>query len=280
MSVKSYGAFFILLLTACMTSQKDTGYYKVRPSISNDSVNKVRSYIFSIDNDNFRPLQYTGPDGTVNYRLLTPATVNKGERYPLVLVLHSSGKPIGTDNISQLGILVKLWAQPGIRKNYPAYVVAPQFARRSSNYVLDPVRHVLASAPDPCLSTALQLVDSLTRTLPIDTARVYVMGFSMGGSSAINSLELRPHLFAACISISGIPGFRQIETISQVPVWLVHGNADTENPFSSDSLLYKELRSVHGRHVRFWEVDKLDHAVYPGLYSGDLIPQWLFKQKK
>lgn len=271
----------LLMQAACSVVQKDTGYYTIRQSISPDSASKIRDSIRAIGNEVFQPFQYTGAGRQViNYRLLAPAKINEQERYPLVLVLHSSGRPIGMDNVSQLGVLAKLWARPDIRARYPAYVVAPQFPVRSSNYTMSPDKNVLVSLPDPCLTTALELIDSLKKVLPIDGRRVYVIGFSMGGSSTINSLSLRPDLFAAAISISGIPAFGQINALAKIPLWIVHGNADHENPMVTDSLFYRELCSLHDRQVRFWEVEHLDHDIYAGLYKDDVIPRWLFQYKK
>jgi predicted peptidase len=273
--------FIGLTLSACPGIKKQTGYYKLQQQISPDSASRIRNRILSIDNEVFRPFQYTGAGNiTINYRLLEPVRSNNKDKYPLVLVLHGSGRPIGTDNKSQLGVLAKLWAQENIREKYPAYVVVPQFPRRSSNYIPDTVRKVLTSVPDSCLTVTFQLIDSLKKVLPIDENRIYVLGFSMGGSSTINSLDLRPDLFAAGISISGIPDFNETARLAKMPLWLIHGNADTENPMGSDSLLYKELRSLHAEHITFWEVDRLQHEVYAGLYATDIIPDWLFRNRK
>lgn len=262
---------------ACSGIKKDTGYTKVKPTISSDSAARLKArMVKEISNNVFDSFQYTGANNSgIYYRLLRPQQVDKEKRYPLVLVLHGSGVE-GTDNSRQLGILPKLWARPEIRAQYPAYVVVPQFPRRSSNYSLNAQKNVLASVPDICLNTALQLVDSLKKALPVDDRKIYVMGFSMGASSTINSLELQQGLFAAAVAISGIPAFEHINTLATTPLWIIHGNADQENPFASDSLLYKELVALHHRHLRFWEVDQLDHQVYSELYTSDIIPRWLF----
>src|ERR1700754_151402 len=205
-------------LSSCSGLKKQTGYYKLQQQISPDSANKIKNNILAISNDVFRPFQYTGVGSiTINYRLLEPIQRNNKDKYPLVLVLHGSGRPIGTDNKSQLGVLAKFWAQENIREKYPAYVLVPQFPRRSSNYRSDTVRKVLTSVPDSCLTVAFQLIDSLKNQLPIDDSRIYVLGFSMGGSSTINSLDSRPDLFAAGISISGIPDFDQTATLAHMP---------------------------------------------------------------
>jgi predicted peptidase len=255
-----------VLLTACSGIKEDTGHRIIHQQISKEAALKAKNNLKASSNDDFQPFQYAG----IHYRLLSPAVINPTDTYPLVLVLHGSGA-VGTDNIAQQGVLVKLWAQPDIRNKYPAYVLAPQFPQRSSNYTADANKNVLVSTPDACLTEALHLIDSLIKVLPVNGRKIYVIGFSMGASSALNALALRPDLFAAAISVSGIPDFKRT---SRIPVWLIHGNADHENPFSSDSLFYK---TMHDRHMKFWEIDQLEHEVYPELYMSNIIPEWLFK---
>jgi predicted peptidase len=270
----------LLLLPACTGERKEAGYSRLSQTISKDSADKSRNNIRSISNDLFEAHRYTGTNHiTIGYRLLVPENRSNGDTYPLVLVLHGSGA-VGTDNTSQLGILAKLWAQPGIRRQYPAFIVAPQFPQRSSNYVQQQPGNILVSSPDACLNSALQLIDSLQTALPVNKRKIYITGFSMGASSTINALYLRPGLFAAAIAVSGIPSFTKLPSLKQTPIWLIHGNSDTENPISSDSLFYRQLRSQHGRHVTFWEIDRLEHDIYPGLYTGEGIPRWLFNHYK
>jgi predicted peptidase len=277
----SFFTIWLLILTACSGVKKQTGYYKSYRSVSADSAAKIKSNLSrAVNSTIFESSIFTDSNHkTIPYRLLRPLTIVKTTKYPLVLVLHSSGA-IGTDNMSQLGILAKLWAQPAIRNKYPAYVVAPQFSQRSSNYQMDKSRNVLTAEPDPSLASALQLIDSLKRVLPINERQIYVIGFSMGASSTINSLGLRPNLFAAAISISGIPDFNYANKLAQIPLWLVHGNADNENPIASDRQLYQELLSLHDKHIKFWEIDNLDHDIYSPLYTSDAIPAWLFSHQK
>lgn len=269
----------LLVFTGCTGPRKDSGHYQFQQLQDRETADKLKLSIRQVNDNLFQPFQYTDSNNiTIRYRLLNPAKTNSKNRYPLVLVLHGSGA-VGADNTSQLGILAKLWAQSFIREKYPAYIVAPQFPQRSSNYVLDENKKVLVSSPAACLSTALQLIDSLKQSLPVDQRKIYVIGFSMGASSAVNALELKPGLFAAAISISGIPSFRQVDLLAQTPLWLIHGNADTENPIGSDSLLYQTLQPLGKRHTLFWEINKFDHDIYAGLFTGDQIPRWLFRHK-
>jgi len=248
-------------------------------TISADSAARLKAAVRKTDSDLFSAATYINGSDTLPYRLLSPLSAAPGDVYPLVLVLHGSGVE-GTDNKSQLGVLAKSFAQADQRRRWPAYVVVPQFPRRSSNYKKDPDTNVLYSVPDTCLSLALQLIDSLKKLLPVDAKRVYITGFSMGASSTINALEMRPDLFAAAVAISGIPSFGQLQNIAKTPLLIVHGNADTENPIASDQLLYKKLRRINKRNIQFWEIDGLAHDVFPPLYTLHTLERWLYQHQR
>ncbi|MGZ3873334.1 MAG: prolyl oligopeptidase family serine peptidase [Mucilaginibacter sp.] len=113
--------------------------------------------------------------------------------------------------------------------------------------------------------------------MPIDPRKIYVIGFSMGASTAINAMGQRPDLFAAAVSISGIPEFDQLDVIALKPIWFIHGDADTENPIASDALFYKKLQEQKARNIRYWQVEGLQHEIYPELYMTDEIPKWLWR---
>lgn len=236
--------------------------------------------IKATDKNKYDSASFTGKSGIrIVYRLLRPLHAKPGRRYPLVVVYHGSGVE-GSDNSSQLGILSKIWAEDEIRNKYPAYILVPQFPQRSSNYAPDAARKVLTSHPQPCLDAALELADSLRRALNIDDKRIYAMGFSMGGSTTMNSLALRPGLFAAGISFSGIPAFEDEDKLINTPLWLIHGNADTENPFASDSLFYREMMAKGAKKLRFLELDGVAHELLPQLWVNSALPEWLFRQRK
>jgi predicted peptidase len=176
-----------------------------------------------------------------------------------------------------LGMLQKLFASPDIQDKYPAFVLAPQFPTRSSDYVMDTNRNLLYSTPRLCLNSVLQLIDSLKSSINVDSKRIYVVGFSMGGSTVINSLSVRPELFAAGISISGIPQFDKMQELKSIPIWSIHGIDDTENPIKSDEQFYKEKSN----NIRFWKLKETTHDnVFTTMILGDTLPKWLFKQLK
>lgn len=221
---------------------------------------------------------------TIPYRMLAPRRPISGSKYPLVLILHGSGA-IGRDNEAQLGLFVQSWARPEIAERFPAYVLAPQFPTRSAVYAPSKEDGLLASASTPALAAGLELVQKLSRKLPIDRSRIYIVGFSMGASAGWHSLLLQPGFFAAAVLISGVPPERtRANELSNYPLLITHGNADQENPFAPDKAMFLALQKAGATQIRFREYDKADHIVPPDIFrtepENDWWREWLFQQRR
>ncbi len=278
-------SFYLLLLLciilqSCKTGKQQYGKRVIKKDTDTITLKNTTANIRNIPNDLFKEGSYNGKENIqIKYRLYSGGISPKDkDKYPLVVVFHGSGA-IGNDNKSQLGLMAKLWATQDISSAYPAYVLAPQFPSRSSNYRLDSSRNVLVSKPADCLYTALQLIDSIKAVLPIDQQRIYLVGFSMGGSTVINALTARPGLFAAAVSIAGIPQFDSIQSISHIPLWLMHGDMDTENSPKSNEQFYREA-GINNK-TRFWMFEQTAHEdIFSTVLLGKNIPEWLFSKKK
>ncbi|TWI05834.1 esterase/PHB depolymerase [Luteimonas cucumeris] len=260
-----------LLMGGCAT---DTGVERVATVPSIDP-----AVLQALPGDEFIAGEFSSRNGTrIPYRLLAPAGADPDERYPLVLVLHGSGA-IGEDNRSQLNGFALAWASPELRTRYPAYVLVPQFPSRSAEY--DNAQAPQSARATPALSAALELVDSLVAERAIDPRRIYVTGFSMGGSSAWLSPLLRPDLFAAAMPVSGIaPDRAEAARLGNVPLWVLHGDADSENPIDSDRAMVARIRAQGGEAVRLREYEGLDHRIPGDVIFGTWWRDWLFAQKR
>lgn len=215
---------------------------------------------------------------TLKYRLLRPKNYRPGVKYPLVVVFHGSGA-IGDDNVQQLGVAAKGWAQDEYREKFPCFVLAPQFPSRSVLYVREPGLAVNVSVPLPPLHAAIELTEKLIAKLDVERSRVYVMGFSMGASATWSALALSPRMFAAAVAVAGMPDPRTAARIAGIPVWMIHGNRDDENPFAGDELMYRALVRRGARRVRFWELDGVGHEVPARIFASESLPRWLFSQR-
>jgi len=238
-----------------------------------------RGVFDAVDRADFQRGEFTARDGTrIRYRLLAPLSPEAGKRYPLVLQLHSSSG-VGSDNEKQLERPALSWAMPAMRERYRAYVLVPQFEQRSANYdVPDAPAYAVAS---PALPAMLELVGDIQRRYAIDRDRIYAVGFSMGGSTAWLSAAARPDLFAAIVPIGAVaPADEVAKALTSVPVWAMHGDADTENPIAADRRLVDGIRKLGGSQVRLREYVGLDHQLPADFYPGQWWRDWLFAQRR
>jgi predicted peptidase len=234
----------------------------------------------NLNRDDFSSGSFTEGDGTLVYRLLPPAHPQAGQRYPLVIVLHGSGA-IGADNRGQLGQLAVSWSAPALRERYPAYILAPQFPERSANYTPSPADGLLAAQSGPNIPTLLALVEQLKKQDAIDPDRIYVTGFSMGASAATQAVLQAPGNFAAVVAFSGIaPDRTAAARLSAIPLMIVHGNADAENPIDPDRAMVAALEHIPGAHFRFLEYLGMDHQVPFDMLLATAWRDWLFAQRR
>jgi len=240
-----------------------------------------RSPAAALSADDFVAGAFTGSDGTtLPYRLLAPVRVEPGRRYPLVVQFHGSGA-IGSDNRAQIerDFAARAWAIPAVRARHPAFVLVPQFPVRSANYDDPSVPRIAVATPG--LSAALELVDAIVAQQGVDRTRIYASGFSVGGSATWLSLLARPELFAAAMPISGIaPDRAHADALTAIPVLVLHGDADSENPIDSDRAMVAAIRAAGGRQVRMRRYVDLQHLPPGDLVPGDWWRDWLFAQHR
>lgn len=226
--------------------------------------------------DAFEPSVFVAPKGhSIPYRLLSPAAQGQ-VKLPLVIALHASGG-VGTDNVSQVGPFIRSWAAPTIAREFPSYVVAPQFPTRSANYTGDGSARV--ANPSDHLADVLALVEDLKRRLPIDPQRVYLVGFSMGASAAIIAAATKPRAFAGVVAFSGVPPQRSLaKQAAKVPFLIVHGTADRENPYAASRSWADALASAGGSPMLV-AYDGMDHKISPDQFLASEWRTWLFSQR-
>ncbi|WP_332856414.1 dienelactone hydrolase family protein [Duganella sp. S19_KUP01_CR8] len=272
-------AFISLLLTASCASASQPELVTDRSTPAHQAADAAM--LKSLDRDVFFNGAYAGPTGTLGYRLMSPPAPQPGKLYPLIIVLHGSGA-VGNDNSSQLGALAMSWSAPAIRKRYPAYILVPQFAERSANYAPSATDGLLAAKPGPNLLTLRALVETLKPQFAIDPDRIYVTGFSMGASAATQAVLQDQNEYAAAVAFSGIaPDRAAAAQLKDLPLLLVHGDADTENSIEPDRALFAALqRQPGGAKARMLEYRGMEHTVPPDMLLATAWRDWLFAQHK
>jgi predicted peptidase len=235
-----------------------------------------RKILNSLKTDAFAKKIFTKENLQIPYRLLTPNDNSNNQKYRLVITFHNSTR-IGNDNENQLEPFAKIWLRPEIYTKYQCYVIAPQFSKRSSNYEKNS-DGVQISKPSEDVFALLDLIQNIEKECPnIDTNRIYLIGYSMGGSTAQNLLTMAPDKFAAMVSVAAVPDFSNLKKVSRKNIWLIHGEKDDENPYIGSVELFKKLSS--NKKMIFTTFRNLNHnnITIPFLLTEE-IPKWLFEK--
>lgn len=269
--------FSIFLILASINASAQT---VVTDNTQIDSLRFVetRKNLNELPTDRYTTGSFSHASIEMPYRLLLPETQIKGTKYPLVITLHNSSR-IGTDNNAQLEHLAKIWLRQDIRDQYPCFVLAPQFSKRSSEYIQNDTGYLISS-PSEEVAVLNELIRRIIKENPnVDKKRIYLIGYSMGGSTVQNLLRYNGKMIAAVVSIAGVPDMQATTYLNKLPTWLIHGKMDTENPFRGSEMLYKKLQQ--NKNLSFTEFTNLNHGniVIPFLLDNR-IPDWLFSQHK
>ncbi|AWG23637.1 phospholipase [Flavobacterium faecale] len=267
-------ALFILTCTFIFAQQKEYREAKI------DSLTFIntRKQLENVNTSLFEKRLFSKDSIRIPFGFLTPKDNQTGKKFPLIITFHNSTR-IGNDNEKQLEPLAKIWLRDEIYANYQCYVVAPQFNKRSSNYVPTNDNH-LTSKPSNEVSALLTLIENLQKEYPnIDKNRIYLIGYSMGASTAQNLLSLKPNKFAALVSVAAVPDFSNLKKIENKNIWLIHGDQDDENPYDGSVVFFDKL--AKSKNLTFTTVRNLNHnTILSPFLTTDEIPQWLFAKEK
>ncbi len=229
---------------------------------------------------------YTGgpyKNEVFNYRLLRPAKIEKGKRYPLVVFLHGAGER-GGENVNQLKYLPDWLSSDDMRAKYPCYILAPQ-CRRNEKWVDSPwgaIESTPLGKPSHQMRVAMQALDKTLRDEQesIDTTRVYLTGLSMGGYGTWDLAMRRPTTFAAIAPICGGGDEREAKRITRLPTWVWHGDKDGAVPVERSRNMIKALQDAGGK-PKYTELKGAGHNVWTPAYKNkDGVLPWLFKQRR
>lgn len=207
---------------------------------------------------------------------------------PLVLFLHGAGER-GNDNELQLKNCIMQGFASFKSELYDAVVLAPQCPAADGwvncdwlkgEYDADEIDESAA------LEAAAKLVEARIAQGGVDKNRVYVMGLSMGGYGTWDILLRHGDLFAAGVPICGGADIAKALAYTEKPLYVFHGDADTQVPVSGSRNIVNAIRAQGGTLVHYVEFAGGTHGIWDRAikYEGDAenpaLLGWLFGQTK
>lgn len=235
-----------------------------------------------------------------NYYSLAPwnyeKETNLSKQYPLIVYLHYAG---GAGKISDLKFLgydsKNLFTNSqalDFQLNYPCFVLAPQTNDQWDNDKL------------------ISLIEKFKKNNRIDTSRIYLIGYSMGGSGsyalANAYYQNNKHLFAGIIRLAGQSQTTLEDSIvKNTSVWLHIGLKDSDLRIQVTREAYDFLKNNHPRAIeteskvnispysgttltltedgievaKKTEYNNVGHGINSLPFADEYLLKWLFNQK-
>ena len=186
----------------------------------------------------------TQADGqTVYYTLRIPAGYNGDTALPVILCLHFGGQPTEFYGGRFLGL-----------------IPLPGFGSLSAILVA-PTAHQRGWATPTGEAAAFAALAEVEQHLTVDTRRRVVMGYSMGGSGTWHmAAKFRQH-FVAAVPIAGTPRQTELEKLRDLPLYVIHSEADRIVPIDDDAKAVERLQAMRAP-VEFARLPSGDHFEY------------------
>lgn len=144
---------------------------------------------------------------------------------PLVLALHPGGRSVYYGSSFMQTIV-----EPALRE-WGAVMVAPDVPDRSW-------------ATPQSDAALLELIEHAREQHSIDSERVLVTGFSMGGRGTWFMAAGHPDLFTGAIVIAGSPNDTEAESTATMPLYLIHSPDDEVMPYGPVEEAYLERAAL------------------------------------
>ncbi|MDP6580890.1 MAG: dienelactone hydrolase family protein [Vicinamibacterales bacterium] len=178
--------------------------------------------------------------GGMTYGIWVPRDYDPATPVPLVLALHPGGSPgagYGTQFLrGVVGPALQDWG---------AIIVSPDApGRRWANETSE--RAVMA------------LLDDVKDRYSIDTDRILVTGFSMGGRGTWYFASRHPDLFNAAIPMAARSDESDAARVGDMPVYIIHARDDEVVPFGPAEALARTMDD-RGQTVAFLPLEGVGH---------------------
>jgi predicted peptidase len=182
--------------------------------------------------------------GSYNFWFYRPdEDESDGVHRPLLIFLHGASL-CGTDlnKVKKYGPMEALKRGRAI----DCYVLAPQNPGGSWNP-----------------QKIMKLIEWAEANFHIDSDRIYCYGMSLGGYGTLDMCATYPDRIAAGMAMCGGATVKDLSGLSRIPMWIVHGTADTAVPVSASDRVVEAIKKTG-------DESRLIYTRMPGINHGRL----------
>lgn len=209
---------------------------------------------------------YHDDQGDHNYQVFIPAGYAANTPSPAILFLHGAGER-GTDG--KLPTMVGLGPYVKARgASFPFIAIFPQ-AEDTQGRLLTPWT---AGTPDS--DRALKILADVQKNYVVDTKRISLVGWSMGGYGAWSLAAAHPDMWSAVMVLSGGGDPGTVASLKEVPVWAFHGARDHLVPVAEGQAMAEALKAAGG-NITFTEFPNGGHDIFAETLGNDGVMAWL-----
>ena len=212
-----------------------------------------------------------------------PASANSSSgRRPLILFLHGAAER-GRDVTGVLRLGLPRLLAGGAVLSPAEQAITEQLTR---DFILIAPQCPAQEVWDD--QALLSLLDQAQRDLPIDAARTYLTGLSMGGFG-VWTLGLRhPARFAAIVPICGGGRIRDLaEAMERQPaavrslgIWAFHGARDRIVPLEESQRMIDALHEADLSEARLTVYPEGEHDAWSPAYANPELSTWLLRHRR
>lgn len=209
-------------------------------------------------------------------------------KYPVIIFFHGAGQ-YGDGDRQLYHVLTEAIPELLQQNRFP-----PSFTVHGSNYSFIILAPQFSTPPTD--TQALSFINYAKDTYRIDTARIFLVGFSEGGTTASDVAAAHPGLFAALVAIAGVSKSGDIQSKcksisdNHLPLWLFHNDMDQlmdiELTRNFVSIINSFNPAIPPKYTEFlpyglWNHDAWTKATDPAFKEDGLnIYEWMLQYKR
>lgn len=215
---------------------------------------------------------------SIPYQVWAPQNYAATKQWPIIVALAGSVER-GSDGDKPIGVGMGLMVRSN--PNFPAVVVFPQIPSDETGRL--------------AFDTGIfKIISDVIRDYNGDPSRVYLTGFSYGGTESFTILYENSAPFAAFIGVA--PGVCKgcfpgnltqdqaqalvAQKLKSFPIWIFQGDQDPNVPVTTTRALVQAFQNAGSTSLKYTEFPGLGHQIWDQVYATQSTWDWLFAQRR